>query len=96
MSIRVTLNCTVRVKTKSSLLVFLEDNLPNVRGFKGCLHLDVFFDESGQEMLLEERWLSKKHHLEYIEFIKNNGILNDLSIFLENLPQIKYFIESDL
>jgi quinol monooxygenase YgiN len=86
----------VRAKTKNSLLTFLENNLPNVRGFKGCLDVDVFFDESEQEMLLEERWLSKKYHLNYIEFIKNNGILNDLNNFLEKPPQIKYFMESDL
>ena len=53
MTIRVTLNCYLKAETKSSLISFLKENLPNVRGFEGCLSVNVLFDDENDEMLGE-------------------------------------------
>ena len=96
MNIRVTLNCQLKPEKTDKLFGFLIENLPNVRNFEGCLSVDVLFDEENREMLLEEQWESIEHHQNYINFISNNRVLNELSNFLETLPQIKYFKKAEL
>lgn len=91
MSVRVTLNCQVKTDQFETLFPFLEDNLPVVRGFKGCIQVRVFFDALSNEMLLEEEWLSQDHHQAYLRFIDANGVLAQLASFLEQPPTIKYF-----
>ncbi|MGH1484915.1 MAG: antibiotic biosynthesis monooxygenase [Cellvibrionaceae bacterium] len=96
MSIRVTLNCSLKAEKTTALLSFLKENLPNVRSFDGCLYVDVLFDIDQKEMLLEEQWESIQYHQHYIEFISKNGVLSELSDFFKAPPQIKYFEKSDL
>lgn len=96
MSVRVTLNCNVKHGQIDMLLPFLEQNLPNVRGFDGCVGVSVYFDESRSEMLLEEEWLSSEQHHAYIKHIDNNGVLGELAQFLESAPTIKYFIKEEV
>ncbi len=91
MSVRVTLSCQVKPGSLQSLLPFLEDNLPNVRGFQGNLQVSVLINKEGNEMLLDEEWLSVEKHSAYLEFIGKNGVLAELSSFLSVPPQIKYF-----
>ncbi|MEZ8144324.1 antibiotic biosynthesis monooxygenase [Enterovibrio norvegicus FF-33] len=91
MSVRVTLNCNVKAGQHETLLPFLDKNLPNVRGFDGCLSVDVYFDEKGEEMLLEEEWLSIEKHQAYIGYIQQNGVLGELAAFFSSAPVIKYF-----
>lgn len=91
MSVRVTLNCQVKSDQFQALLLFLEDNLPNVRGFKGNTQVSVLFDEKNNEMLLDEEWLTVENHQEYLKFISENGVLEELSSFLSAPPIIKYF-----
>lgn len=96
MSVRVTLNCQVKPDQFQSLLPFLEDNLPNVRGFKGNMLVRVLFDKKNNEMLLDEEWLNVKTHQAYLSFINNNGVLDKLSSFLSSPPKIKYFEKVDI
>lgn len=96
MKVRVTLNCQVKPDRLEVLLPFLEKNLPNVRGFDGCISVTVYFDKGSLEMLLEEEWLSVEQHKTYIKFIRSNGILAELASFLALSPVIKYFQKSDL
>jgi len=91
MTVRVTLNCQVKSDQFQVLLPFLEDNLPNVRGFKGNMQVRVLFDEKNNEMLLDEEWLTVESHQEYLNFISENGVLEELSSFLSAPPIIKYF-----
>jgi quinol monooxygenase YgiN len=91
MSFRVTLNCQLKPNQYDQLLPFLEENLPNVRGFSGCMKVAVYIDEEQSEMLLEEEWLSVEKHQNYLGFIENNGVLKKLSAFLRQPPQIRYF-----
>jgi quinol monooxygenase YgiN len=91
MSVRVTLNCQVKPEQLEVLLPFLEKNLPNVRGFDGCLGVIVYFDKQHLEMLLEEEWLSMEQHQTYMQFINDNGILKELGAFFESPPIVKYF-----
>ncbi len=96
MSVKVTLNCKVKHQQFELLLPFLDRNLPNVRGFKGCMGVNVLFDQSNHEMLLDEKWQSVEDHQQYLEFINNNGVLGQLSEFLDEAPAIKYFAEVDV
>ncbi len=91
MSVRVTLNCQVKPLQYPALTPFLEDNLPNVRGFNGNMQVSVLFDEQNSEMLLDEEWLSVEHHQDYLKHIDNNGVLEKLSAFFVEPPSIKYF-----
>ena len=91
MSIRVTLNCCVKSGQLELLLPFLEKHLPVVRAFNGCLDVTIYFDKPNSKMLIEEQWLSVKHHRAYIEHIENNGVLAELALFLASAPSIKYF-----
>lgn len=96
MSVRVTIHCKLKSDKREELMVFLVNNLPNVRGFEGCYYVDVLFDESRSLMLLDEQWESVEHHQAYIAFIEKNGVLNNLASFLTGLPQIQYFKKQDI
>ena len=96
MRVRVTLNCPLKPGGVTSLRDFLENNLPNVRGFKGNLNVSVLFSEDNSEMLLDEQWLTRESHLAYLQHIDENGVLNQLAEFLSAPPEIKYFIQADL
>lgn len=96
MSVRVTLSCQVKPEKIEVLLPFLEKNLPNVRGFDGCLSVTIYFDKGSSEMLLEEEWLSVEHHQTYIKHIESNGILGELAAFLVSDPVIKYLQKVDV
>lgn len=96
MSVRVTLNCQIKTEQFEVLLSFLEQNLPNVRGFNGCMSVTVYFDKARTEMLLEEEWISIEHHQSYIRHIEINGVLGELAEFLSSDPTIKYFDKSDI
>jgi quinol monooxygenase YgiN len=91
MGVRVMLNCKVKPGQFDSLLPFLKENLPNVRGFQGNMMVKVLLDEENSEMLLDEEWLSVEDHKAYINFISENGVLEALGRFLSAPPQIKYF-----
>lgn len=96
MSIRVTINCQIEADKYQELVPFLETNLSNVRGFKGNRRVSVLFNPNKTEMLLDEEWLSQESHQAYLEFIENNGVLEQLGSFLNSPPQIKYFQMADI
>jgi quinol monooxygenase YgiN len=77
--------------SKDSLFTFLEDNLPIVRSFKGCLNVSVLFDEDTNQMMFDEEWISKEDHQAYIAFIEANGVLASLAEFLVEPPSITYY-----
>ena len=96
MSVRVTLNCHVKPELYKDLVPFLEDNLPNVRGFRGNRRVSVLYDQGSAEMLLDEEWASIDSHQSYLAFIDGNGVLAKLASFLKTPPQIKYFSHLDI
>ena len=96
MRVYVTLNCQVKQGQFENMLPFLQANLPNVRGFKGNLRVSVRYDESNSELLLDEEWLSKADHQDYLAFIERNGVLGQLAAFLTAPPKIKYFHNIDI
>lgn len=91
MSYRVLLSSVVRKDAVNDLFPFLEANLPNVRGFKGCLNVTVLFDEGSRKMVFDELWLTVEAHQTYIDFISQNGVLGELSGFIEAPPTIDYY-----
>jgi quinol monooxygenase YgiN len=93
---KVMIESTVKEGVLDKLLPFLETNLPNVRGFPGCLKVTVFLNKESGEMILDEEWLSVDHHHDYIKFITDNGVLGELSSFLKSPPEIKYLDRMNL
>ncbi len=91
MTVKVTLNCNVLPESFAKLVPFLEKNLPNVRAFKGNRRARIFFDKVNNEMLIDEDWDSIAQHQSYIDFIANNGVMDQLAAFLTAPPSIKYF-----
>ncbi|NEZ61560.1 antibiotic biosynthesis monooxygenase [Leptolyngbyaceae cyanobacterium CCMR0082] len=91
MSTKVLIESTVKAGSMNTLTPFLAANLPNVRGFSGCLQVTVYFDSETQRMIFDEEWLTIEHHQRYINAITQNGVLHKLAHFLESPPNIKYF-----
>ncbi|MET0064575.1 MAG: hypothetical protein ABW176_19980 [Candidatus Thiodiazotropha endolucinida] len=87
---KVIIESTLREGILDNLLLFLETNLPNVRGFAGCLNVTVFLDKESRKMVFDEEWLSVEAHQEYINAIVSNGVMGELVSFLEAPPEIKY------
>lgn len=90
MSQKVILESTVKADRVDQLIAFLQANLPNVRGFKGCLKVAVYLNKDDQKMVFDEEWLSVEHHKWYIDFIAANGVMAELVAFLESPPEITY------
>ncbi|MES9944542.1 MAG: antibiotic biosynthesis monooxygenase [Candidatus Thiodiazotropha sp.] len=91
MTYRVILESTAKAETIDSLFPFLDENLPNVRSFKGCLNVTILFDKDTNQMVFDEEWKSKEDHQAYIAFIESNGVLADLADFLQGPPKISYY-----
>ena len=96
MRVRVTLNCQVKSSCLERLMSFLDENLPHVRSFDGCMSVCVYFAKESSEMLLEEEWLSIEQHQAYLKHIESNGILGELAEFLASAPGIKYFQKENI
>lgn len=90
MSIRVFIESDIKKGELEKLLPFLERNLPNVRGFSGCLNVSVLLNRESGRMIFDEEWLTVDHHQKYIKFITSNGVLGELGSYLESPPEIKY------
>jgi quinol monooxygenase YgiN len=96
MSKKVIVASTVNEGVLDKLLPFLEANLPNTRGFKGCLNVTVFLDETTRRMIFDEEWLSVEDHRKYIDAISGTGVMGELVAFLEAPPEIGYFDRMDM
>ncbi|PHR74350.1 MAG: antibiotic biosynthesis monooxygenase [Arcobacter sp.] len=91
MSIKVVLNLNVESSLKKEFLLFLDENLPNVRSFNGCKHIKVYFNEDSLTMAIDEFWENKEKHQQYIEFIKQNGLMQKLQSYLSKDLELSYF-----
>jgi quinol monooxygenase YgiN len=91
MSIWVTIEAKVREGRYEELLPFLQKNLPNTRSFHGSLAVSLFYDQETRNFLISEEWLSREHHQNYIEFVTEIGVMNQLVSFLDGPPVIKYY-----
>jgi quinol monooxygenase YgiN len=96
MSKKVIIESTVRNGMDEDLMSFLTENLPAVRGFKGCRNVTVFFDSESRKMIFDEEWGSIEDHQRYIASIAENGVMNQLVTFLESPPEIKYLDRLDI
>lgn len=96
MRTKVTLLCQIKPNQFSALEQFLQQNLQNVRGFAGCLSVDIFFNRDLGQMLIDEYWLSVEHHQQYLAFIDKAGVLAQLRSFLQQDPDIRYFSLQDM
>lgn len=90
MSKKVILESMVNQGSLDQLMPFLEANLPAVRGFPGCLSVEIFMDRDTGQMMFAEEWLSIEHHKNYIKAIAENGVMDELVSFLRSPPDIKY------
>lgn len=90
-SVTVLLEAKVKPETKKEFLKFLDENLPNVRGFKGARNVTILHNETTMTLAIYEEWQSKDHHQNYIKFITENGVMAKLASFLDTPPSVKYF-----
>lgn len=91
MAIKVILDLNIKQDLTQKYMEFLDKNLPNVRGFEGCEDLKVYFNSDSKDMIISETWSSKQAHSKYIEFISNNGIMEQLKSFFNKEASIKYY-----
>lgn len=87
---RVILESQVVPGKSEAIMPFLEKNLPNVRGFKGCQRVDVLFNAETGVMMFDEDWLSIEDHRAYIDFISRSGVMEQLVSYLERPPKVTY------
>lgn len=93
MSVRVTIVSAIKPDIFEKLLPFLEENLPNVRSFKGCLQVTVLLSLDKCVMSFDEVWLSCEHHQAYMASIEQSGVLGRLASYLRAPPVLSYFEE---
>lgn len=91
MSVWVTLEMQVKEGAFERLVPFLEDNLPNVRGFAGARCVSVYFEAASDRFMLMEEWQSRRHHEDYIASISQSGIMTALMDFMRGPPTIQYY-----
>ena len=96
MSKKVIIESNVSPDSIDALMSFLDANLANVRGFSGCLHVTVYFDQKNHKMIFDEEWQSIEHHQNYIRSITDSGVLEERGAFLESPPDINYFDRIEL
>ena len=89
--VKVILTLRVKSETKKEFFEFLHENVPNVRAFEGCSSVKLYFEDSTNEMIITEDWMSKEHHGKYIQFISENGVMKGLISYLQEDPAIKYY-----
>ncbi len=91
MRIKVVLDMKAKSDLVPKYMKFLEENLPNVRGYEGCESVKVYFNKETKEMAIDEIWASREHHQNYIKFITENGVMGQLISFLEQEPMVRYY-----
>ena len=72
-------------KTESDRDWFLEflrspEGLCKTRVYKGCISIDVYSDQfkKNKSIVLWEKWFSREDHLEYLDYRKNTGLLDEV------------------
>ena len=93
---KVVITSKVNESSVDALMVFLAENLANVRSFSGCHQVDVFFNKDTHVMVFDECWQTVEHHKQYIQAITDSGVLAELASFLTGPPKIDYFDRIDL
>ena len=96
MSTTVILTSNILRDRYQELIAFLQANLPNVRGFRGCRKVTVLLNQETGEMVFHEIWTDQAAHADYIEFIQNNGVMAALIGFLQGPPQVSYLEVMDI
>lgn len=89
--VKVILTLKAKPETKKEFIEFLHKNVPNVRAFEGCSSVKLYFDDTTNELIITEDWMSKEHHGKYIKFISESGVMNGLISYLQKEPTIKYY-----
>ena len=91
MSTMVVLESATEPAKLEGLMPFLEENLPEVRNFDGCISVSILHNPVTNGFLIYEEWASEAHHKAYIDTITQSGVLQQLASFLTHAPSIKYF-----
>lgn len=91
MSIVVNLQSQAKLESIADLVSFVEENLPAVRGFKGCLQVSICLNKESGDLLFHEKWSSQEAHKNYLLSIQTNGVMALLMGYLSAPPVITYF-----
>ncbi len=91
MTIRVTIQAELKENVYREFKEFLEENLPNVRGFPGALSVSILASTQSNDFMIYEEWQSEDHHKDNIHAITQNGVMGHLASFFKDMPAIKYY-----
>jgi len=96
MSIVVNLQSKAKLETITELVSYIEEKLPAVRGFSGCLHVSICLNKDSGDLLFNEKWSTKEAHENYLLSIQNNGVMSQLISYLSVPPAVTYFDKLDI
>jgi quinol monooxygenase YgiN len=96
MSVLVLLEAPVKSEDISKMKSFMAETLPESRSYDGCQAMDVYFNtEDGSNMVLVERWDSRRHHQKYLAWRTETGVMDKIGSMLAGPPRIRYFERTD-
>ncbi|WP_250657892.1 putative quinol monooxygenase [Alkalimarinus coralli] len=96
MSIVVNLQSKAKPETTTKLISFIEEKLPAVRGFSGCMQVSICLNRDSGDLLFYEKWSSKEAHEKYLLNIQNNGVMAQLMSYLSDPPTVNYYESLDI
>ena len=96
MSVTVIIEFEAKPEATNQMKEMLKE-LQDTRAFDGCQHIDVYnnVDKDG-DMVLVEKWDSRKHKEKYLAWRTETGILDKLMEMIVGEPSIRYFEKLDL
>lgn len=96
MSVLVLLEAPVKPENVSKMKSYLAEILPGSRAYEGCQAMDVYFNTGDAgNMVVVERWDSRRHHEKYLAWRTETGVMDKLGGMLAGPPNVRYFERAD-
>jgi quinol monooxygenase YgiN len=96
MSVLVLLEAPVKPEDVSKMKSYLAEILPDSRTYEGCRAMDVYFNAGDAgNMVIIERWDSRRHHEKYLAWRTETGVMDKLGGMLVGPPSMRYFEPAD-